>query len=433
MQIETKEQRHQVVAPGPRDLSPTPPRAPNVPAAVPPERASGHQQDGFEEASPGDPYGLGRPQAAAAPAAASQPLAATHRDIETNVMALGGSVGEGGTNDPADVRRVQRRLSEIGLLPAGQVSGTYDDATREAISRFQRERGTDDIAQIQQDSRDPAFPTQRGGEHLTPERIAPHDATHQALANAWPRTVNGRLMTEEQAYNYLANAIQQDPGIASFDRDRVHVVGVRGYQGGGPHQNPGVRHSNNQYNDELFVLSRNPDGSPRVRSFVATTDPGAAGNVTDATRDQIPILEAHQRIPYRHGLGAVRFDTRGSGPTGRLRVDRGGHSVERDAPGIAIHSGNETADGRVFADSQGCQVVHGSWYPAFHQEIGRGLQAQRQRVAAGGRELGHAPGEFQYEILDGRQLPAPAGPPRRRPADACVSPRPGVYVSRASN
>ena len=340
-------------------------------------------------------------QRAGGPQAQLTRPAATARDIETNVTTLQGAVGPGQANDPTDVRRVQTRLTQTGHLRPSQVNGVFDGTTAAAIRNFQRDNRSE-IDRIRADSRGNLY--DQGGTAGRGSRsgyVRPNDATHQALANAWPRSINGRMMTEPQAYDYLSNAVRQRTG--NFDQSRVNIVGIRGYQGGGTHDNPGVQTQNNRYDDEMFVLSRTAGGQPRVRSFRATVDPGARSTAGQNRDLRTSILHPDQQIDYRVGSGNSRFQGRpamwmqtggGVRRSGSMhpsaRTTRGNNEAATATTGIAIHSGGP--GDRVQGHSTGCQIVQGSWYPGFFEEVQRGLRPENDRM-------------ISYSILDGRNLP----------------------------
>ncbi|MEO1170682.1 MAG: hypothetical protein AAFX94_01340 [Myxococcota bacterium] len=327
-------------------------------------------------------------------------LAASAAETEGNVMALQGSVGDHGGNRPADLARVAARLETLGLLAADH----RDDpnAITAAITRFQETHGAA-VAEIVAANRTELFDDGSRGGTVSPGRISPGDATHQALANAWPRVLNGETMTEAEAYAYLAGAAEAATG--NFNESRINIVGVRAFQGGSAHENPRVSQRTNRYDDEIFVLSRTADGQPRVRSFMATTDPGGRQGFDRTPDPRTTLLEAGQRVVYRVGTSpTARFQNRpalwmqahrGVLRDGELQeeatAERNGRAVTVDS-GIAIHSGGTSL--AVTAYSTGCQVCQGNWYPAFYGEVAGALRPDDDH-------------RVFYTLLDGRDLPEP--------------------------
>lgn len=345
-------------------------------------------------------------------AARSVGLQANPSQISTNAVELQGPevrrgervgfVGPGAIAD--DVSRTQRRLNEL-LPPERRIaeSGVYDAATRAALIDFQNTH-SEDINQIRVDSRATDPRAGSAGRDLTTGQLRENDATHQALANAWPRTVNGRLMTEAQGYAYLAQSVERRMG-RPLDESRVNVVGVRAYQGGGTHDNEGVGRANNQYNDTLFTLYRDGAGNPRVRETRATVDPGGHRPFTDHDDPAAMVVRADQQVNYL--LSAHEVAAKGDRYGFYLRT---GEGVLRDGSthpdllisqngrdrniteNIMMHTGYGGQN--VDTESMGCQVPHGSWYPNYVEGLRRELGRKHQS-------------SLTYTLIDGRTLEAP--------------------------
>ena len=327
-------------------------------------------------------------------------LASNAAAVETNVMGIAKAVGPNKANQPADVKKIQTRLSELGYLEAPQINGQMDAATSDAIQSFQTEHKAD-IDQIRADSGKPVYDQGgKAGKKYKAGVVSPNDATHQALANAWPRTINGKLMSEPQAYAYLAGTVKERVG--KFDDSQVNLVGVRGYQGGASHANPGVQHAKNTYNDEIFVMYKDDAGKPHVKSFKGTVDPGGRKSAGPGPDPKTSILHADQQIQYALGKGPAKSFgnrpalwmktsagvVRGGETFDHALVTRGG-SVKKVTKGIAVHSGGKGT--KVFASSTGCQVVHGSWYPAFFEQVSRGVKPEHDSMVT-------------YTLIDGSSL-----------------------------
>jgi hypothetical protein len=324
--------------------------------------------------------------------------------------------------------------------------------------------------------RDSYHPTMTSRGHVVPVRgaddaagpvrrgeLGVDDATHQALANAWPRDFFGaQLAGPEEGFAYLASQVRAR-GLP-FDRDKVNIIGIRGMQGGAAHAGTGAFMSTTQYDDTCFVAALDENGQPMLREFRGTTDPGGR---PDHARDADPRsqqLEADQQSVYRLSLGDTsklgrptitpRTVTEGGdgavvapgitddGVRPEPEVERGGRHPMRTDPaelahdpsvadpamrdrqrtvtgdgreldrshGIAIHSG--AGGDQVNGDSTGCQVIAGDWYGSFVMTLRRALDCRRVREerAAGGTAERHGDAELPesgfvlYSLLEAEDL-----------------------------
>lgn len=371
---------------------------------------AGHQGTTHATAASTAPRSASTASTAGPPAAmvSSTPLAraATPADIPGNMMALRGSVGPGATNREEDVRLLQERLTQLGLYH-GPVDSTFNPELGHALADFQRTHAAD-IRRVVADGRDRTFAdtalANRAQQNSVRGRVEPGDATAQALAQAWPHLVGGRQMFEPEAYRYFADQVRAR-GLP-LDESVTNVVGLRGYQAGMAHGNARAGTYQATFDDQLVVLGHHPDGSPLVREFSATTDPGAhrsAEGVDRATFAVLPdqqmtyALEPRGRESYGHadrpGLHWQQRDgvDTPEGHRAELMARHSGDAETFEAGGRAmIHSG---APGpQVQGSSYGCQVPDGNWYPSFYNELERG-------AGPGGR--------IRYTILDGSTLTAP--------------------------
>ena len=405
---------------------------------------------------------------------------------------------QGWEQQPESVHAVQERLIELGVLERGAVAepGVMDQATREAIAAFQEREGHD-IEQVRDDSahmRD-TFGNAAGNSAAAAVEegtFRANDATHQALVNAWPRTMFGvTLDGVEAGYQFIKSLVLRR-GLP-FDDTKVNIVGIRGFQGGEVHDNDGARWLTNRYDDTMFLLARGEDPSAHmVREFRGTTDPGGrsrgarrdreerqhrrlpqgqrAAAVEGALREQdarrvdpdTEAMAADQQLPYSFSMrpsrkfgrpmlgprpdadgapqvhdphrdeaiaehGALRYPDDGNQDPGgsrpeedrydRVRTihgrEHGGRPqhMARDH-GIAIHSGGSSD--QVFADSTGCQVVHGDWYGSFIASLRRAIYCMHRHdrgedaTLPDDGNLGEDAdsGEVLYSLLDGAELQA---------------------------
>ncbi|MBK7556169.1 MAG: peptidoglycan-binding protein [Flavobacteriales bacterium] len=343
-------------------------------------------------------------------------------DATRSPMDLGGPVGPGlsptGTgrergNDPGDVRRVQQRLADVGLYH-GPVDGAFSDDTETALRDFQHTHGPD-IRAIQADGRATGMVRREDDEAVSryaspvqassrPGTITPGDATHQALVQAWPHVVAGRLMDEPQAYQYYADQVRAR-GL-TFDESRPNVIGVRGYSGGFPHPNNGSATRANEYNDTMAVLTRDASGAPHVREYRATMDPGGRERAGDGVDSRGWAMDANQQGVWRletpehntdhagrPGLQwqqGVSVSPDGTGPSHLTATGVDGASRNEDGH-IMLHSGD--SGDTVRGSSLGCQVVQGNWYPGFYGTLSRASESTDGRV--------------NYTLLDGEELTPP--------------------------
>lgn len=397
----------------------------------------------------------------APPASAATLQRRTSQEIVTNVVDLTTRRGSAQL-DQRSVERVQRRLIELGCLhenAPGFAWGQMTEATRAGLVEFQR-RYAADIEQIRADSQrmdalDGAAGPRRGqdGARFQAGQIGLNDATHQALANAWPRHFFGVLIpSQEKAFALLMQIVRSRS--LPFDPERVNVVGVRGYQGGGEHDNAGARLRANRYDDTFFLLARDQEGRPQLREFRGTTDPGGRSSARGREDANTHMLGADQQFTYQFryapsakfnrpmlapitGEGDERLvidprraeiearegplereARRGRSQSARLAADAGphhrydrvrtehgsrGHMAK--AHGIAMHSGGGADE--VFADSTGCQVIHGDWYGNYIESLRRALTWERLRtglpVPASADRLVEE-GQILYSLIDGRDV-----------------------------
>ncbi|MTJ08289.1 DUF4157 domain-containing protein [Anabaena sp. UHCC 0204] len=229
----------------------------------------------------------------------------TAQDIDSNVMDL--TYRRRTTEyDERSVRRIQQRLIDIGCLQEtneGFAWGQMNDATTQAIARFQTCHASE-ITQIQEDMEaiealgtGDASSSARAAMRLQESEIQTNDVTHQALANAWPRRFFGVLLENQaQAYEYIANQVLQRS--LPFDRQRVNIVGVRGFQGGGVHDNPRVRQRTNRYDDTFFILALNEQGETLLREFRGTTDPGGRTGYEQSSDPNTHQMGVDQQLNY---------------------------------------------------------------------------------------------------------------------------------------
>lgn len=323
-------------------------------------------------------------------------------EVEGNVMAPG-------ADRETLMQRVQERLVQLGHLEEGSFTpGERDEATETAIRAFQQAHA-EEIAQIEGDAGrisggwrgSSGRRAADAGEGHSDGDVAANDATVQAMANAFPRDFFGvELENEADAYNYIRN--QATRLGFPFDRERVNIIGIRGFQGGQQVDNDGVRRRRNLYNDTMVILCLDERRRPRLREFKGTTDPGgrtSAGGGEDGNTYQ---MEANQQLEYRYRDDArykgdlptlgpdedvTVVDRSGEGPRRRTehgvgtRVGTGEGRQVRRPFGIALHAGGSSE--MVQAYSTGCQVVHGSWWGSFTETIRRALTWQRLRPAPG--------------------------------------------------
>ncbi len=344
----------------------------------------------------------------------------------------------GGELDERSRRRVYERIAQLeGRDPVA--AGREFDAMppdrrasefQAAVSRFQASHA-ESIEQIREDNdvrradgsqlydppahgRRSRWTAPRAGYEEGAAR--PNDVTMQALANAWPQTILGREMNEQQAYEVLRRLVL-GRGLP-FDAAGVNVIGMRAYQGGEIHDNgePAGRvfTGGNRFDDTLFTLM--PDH--HVEQTRGTVDPGGPSHL------QFQVA-ADQQWDYRGNARgtSAKYDRpmysladpeeveRGSywqehpeevaaatprGANGRLvRRPDGDTELDRDRRGrprmvSAVHSGG---DGRVSGeqvggDSTGCSVAQGAWFPHFNESLRRG---------AGGDQV-----RFTYSLIDPR-------------------------------
>lgn len=329
------------------------------------------------------------------------PLAAQPNSLGTNTMGLTAGVGPGQPNHVADVQLIQHRLAELDLFHGPQ-NGEFTPDTQHALQDFQHGHAAD-IRTIAQDGRsEPMAHSQFARStqsHVGNGSLVPGDATHQALCQAWPHRVGGRLMDEAQAYNYYAGQVRER-GLP-FDASQTQVVGVRGYQDGVAHAQSRSGLSNNRYDDTMVMLAHDAAGRPLVREFRATVDPGG---VSTSALDRVGFsVDAGQQSTFR--LASREGEHAHAGRPGLVWQARGGadtaaahqttltaHATGSDAAISAngramIHSGSAGED--VATSSRGCQVVNGNWYPAFFGGL--------ERAAGAG-------GTVRYTLLDGQDL-----------------------------
>jgi hypothetical protein len=294
--------------------------------------------------------------------------------------------------------------------------------------------------------------------------LRPDDATHIALANAWPRRFFGALLqTAEDGYDYIKSQVVAR-GLP-FNDQRVNIVGIRGMQGGTLHTDVGVGLAASTFDDTFFVMCLDEGGAKMIREFRGTTEPGGRSsefrrehpdeygpteqNATVRDHD-VETMEADQQVVYHftttdtsklgrptltprvetadgdplvvapHRTGAATSTEADATHDGdadalavppvdgdprlrdRLRTRRGREVLDRSL-GIAIHSGG--ADDTVDAESTGCQVVQGDWYGDFIATIQRGLTAARVRAGERVRP-GHpaTEGDVLYSLLQASDL-----------------------------
>lgn len=259
--------------------------------------------------------------------------------VQRNIMGLHGRTGvrrgRSGAMSEGDIRTIQQRLVDIGLLDAdnegsgwhwGQVAD--GDETEQAISEFQ-EANSGEIEDIEAandavlalDDANIARLEARGATksvrvartrrrsmaasaHHRDGEITADDPTHQLLANAWPRRIGGTLLENEaEAYSFLRRHVEQR-GLP-FDQLRVNVVGIRGFSGGEANDNAGARLRTNTHNDTFFVLARDENHEPHVREFPGSVDPGGrTGHNTASNPDQdTHSMESDQQLPYWFNTG----------------------------------------------------------------------------------------------------------------------------------
>ena len=379
-------------------------------------------------------------------------------------------VNEGGTE------AIQQRLIELGFLEEGNFTwGTRDAATREAIREFQSsEQGSGLIAEVRGDSRDlhdesdvhfdghgnprhAQNPNSQAGTRRRSGEVRDNDSTHQALANAFPRRIFGRLVQNQaEAFTLIQSTVISRS--LPFDPQAVNVVGVRAYQGGRAHANQGARTALNQYNDTFFVLTLNEQGEQVVREFRGTTDPGGRDQFRTTEDPRTHIMASDQQSPYRlfhtspkfgrpmlgqvvgdpehpqvvdPGRAAHLEEMQADGRSFHRNPDEArnpGHPLDRSGrgdaydsirtlhgrdgdmlknSGIAIHSGGGWNDNTTSGDSLACQVVHGDWYGNFIQTVRRGLTWGRIRrgevVPEDVRALDNT-GIVTYSLIDARDF-----------------------------
>lgn len=349
-----------------------------------------------------------------------------------------------------------------------------DDRTREAIQAFQLEHA-DEIRQIVADASGVPYDhasTTRGGSTIGQARMSTaaesplsmssdgelqasgelrvNDATHQAIANAWPRQFFGHELSETQAFDWkVAEMARQG---TPYEEDSVNVVGVRGFQGGQAHDNRPDEHftKNNRYDDTLFVLVREGKVG-RVRGFRATVDPGGSSATrsaqdnpghfqvqagqqwndalsmsTEGTKLQRPQLAPQMIVDGEPDLVDGDDSTREDAiaylrarnnpidePESSFSSEDGRHGAARvmgiegrervQSRYFAMHSGSTgraTGD-KVGGDSTGCQVVLGGWYGPYIETIRRSMQLPCDE------EEPPTEGIVRYSLIDGAQLGAP--------------------------
>jgi hypothetical protein len=250
----------------------------------------------------------------------------------------------------------------------------------------------------------------------TPGEARLDDVTMQAVANAWPQTILGRSMTEEQAYLVLERLVR-GRGLP-FDEAAVNVIGMRAFQGGAIHDNGEpegrVFTGENRFDDTIYLLSSR-DGR-HVRQSRGTVDPGGEADLefqvaadqqwdyrgnargTSAKYDR-PMYGLADPADVRRGTywrshpeEVEAAGPRGGGgrlvrrPDGRTELDR--DARDRGRMVSAVHSGGRgrTSGETTGGDSTGCSVVHGAWFPGFNESL---------RRAAGGDDV-----RFTYSLID---------------------------------
>ncbi|NUO01048.1 MAG: DUF2272 domain-containing protein, partial [Saprospiraceae bacterium] len=217
-------------------------------------------------------------------------------DIASNVMsATGNGGGRHLTTDVSLDERSQRRvyeriaaLRERDPVTAGVEFEAMDTDARsaalaEAVTWFQgQEQFQSLITQIRGDNEVPGDaehmpmfydarseynPSHEGSDYssqratYTSGLVQLNDVTMQALANAWPQSLFGHLMTEAQAYDVLRQMVIAR-GLP-FNTENVNVIGMRAFQGGAIHDNGEVGGGShrpfteqNRYDDTTFILSQ---------------------------------------------------------------------------------------------------------------------------------------------------------------------------------
>jgi hypothetical protein len=404
-------------------------------------------------------------------------------DIVGNTMSATGDTRTGAL-DARSERRLYERLAELeGRDPAeaGRELDAMDPearraALRGAIERFQgSEQGRALIGQdgepggliadnaVERADGSPFYDPPASGRRseytapratYTPGEARLNDITMQAVANAWPQTILGRSMTEEQAYQVLERLVR-GRGLP-FDPAGVNVIGMRAFQGGAIHDNGEpqgrVFTRDNRFDDTMYLLSSR-DGR-HVQQSRATVDPGGESDLEfQVAADQQWDYQGNARgtsAKYdrpMYGLSDPSDVRRGSywrshpeeveaasprGGAGRLvRRPDGRTELDRDARGrarmvSAIHSGGRGRESgeQTGGDSTGCSVVEGPWFPHFNESL---------RRASGGDAV-----RFTYSLIDLRTYtqrelnqildtvvpaPAPAGDAPEAPRGTGEAPR----------
>jgi hypothetical protein len=369
-------------------------------------------------------------------------------DLGATAFATGEDVAFGGTPDlhtaAHEAAHVVQQRAGVHLAGGVGEDGDPYEATRRRRGRQGRRRRVC-----------------RGSER---GELRPDDATHIALANAWPRRFFGALLqTAEDGYDYIKSQVVAR-GLP-FNDQRVNIVGIRGMQGGTLHTDVGVGLAASTFDDTFFVMCLDEGGAKMIREFRGTTEPGGRSsefrrehpdeygpteqNATVRDHD-VETMEADQQVVYHftttdtsklgrptltprvetadgdplvvapHRTGAATSTEADATHDGdadalavppvdgdprlrdRLRTRRGREVLDRSL-GIAIHSGG--ADDTVDAESTGCQVVQGDWYGDFIATIQRGLTAARVRAGERVRP-GHpaTEGDVLYSLLQASDL-----------------------------
>lgn len=284
------------------------------------------------------------------------------QEYSSNVFDLNESVGINGKNLVSDVKKVQQRLKDLGFDI--EVNGIFDKKTETSIKMFQN-NFEKDIKQIIEDCsinyKNDSIKTKKGKSYKL-GLIEPDDSTNQVLAQCFPKRINGKIMTEEQAYDYFKSKIIQK-GF-SFNENKFNILGIRGFQGGEKNDN---LENFNKYNDSFICLYKDKYGNKKVKEFKGSVDPGKTNKTTyimpSNTQLEYTFNKKEEEKPSLWMTEPVNafIDINKNGV-----VDENDKKI-KDKRGLAIHSGGSGK--YVKSHSRGCQVIHGDYYYHFFKTI----------------------------------------------------------------
>ena len=273
----------------------------------------------------------------------------------------------------ASVTQMQQLLTQAGYGVAR--TGVFGDTTQQTLERFQSTHNLPVTGELD-------ATTAKALEAAVKAKSADSKVQED------PNGERHAPKSEEDKFEYYKLAITAQGGKFDERPGQRNIMGVRGWQQGGP-----VPNTKDRYNDTLVVMWVDEKGQKHVHEYKSTTDPGAYAKYYNPAGDA-NLMDGQ----YNYQLGSHKGHTAlNQGEAVRVWRDANKDGIRQKGEyseagwfGINIHAGGTSES--VSNYSAGCQVIQGGWDGAAWKDFIKQMQADPDH-------------KYKYTLIDSSKMP----------------------------